>query len=204
MTITFANDNDAIVYALEKIISYARNHQYIFLAQSVWWISSIIGLQEGSVIHIDNLKAREILGEPEFGTGSAIPNIHPDRVVNHQNYEDSYNTSEGESISPTESDIHNEVIENWETFLEQSKLERKAIGRKPQQASRVIKRQAKKPIKTFGTQTQGIDGSELRRWKAAGECQCCARPQDRKGGHKTLDCHREIRKKKGTADFPGK
>jgi hypothetical protein len=58
MTITFESDKDVIIYALEKIISYARNNQYIFLAQSVWWISSIIGLQEGLFIHIDNLKAR--------------------------------------------------------------------------------------------------------------------------------------------------
>jgi hypothetical protein len=43
MTITFANDNDVIIYALEKILSYARDTQYIFLAQSVWWITSIIG-----------------------------------------------------------------------------------------------------------------------------------------------------------------
>jgi hypothetical protein len=57
MTITFESDKDVIVYALEKIISYARNNQYIFLAQSIWWISSTIGLQEGLVIYIDNLKA---------------------------------------------------------------------------------------------------------------------------------------------------
>ena len=36
MTITFESDQDFIIYALEKIISYARNNQYFFLAQSVW------------------------------------------------------------------------------------------------------------------------------------------------------------------------
>jgi len=56
MTISFENDNDIIVYALEKIISYARELQYIFLAQSVWWISSIIRLQQGLVVYINNLK----------------------------------------------------------------------------------------------------------------------------------------------------
>jgi len=49
MPITFENDNDVICYALEKIISYARDNQYIFLAQSIWWISSVIGLQQGLV-----------------------------------------------------------------------------------------------------------------------------------------------------------
>jgi hypothetical protein len=58
MTITFENDNDIIVYALEKIISFPRDSHYIFLAQSIWWISSIIGLQPELVIHIDNLRNR--------------------------------------------------------------------------------------------------------------------------------------------------
>jgi len=58
MTISFENNNDIIVYSLEKIISYAKDNQYIFLAQSVWWISSIIGLQQELIVHIDNLKER--------------------------------------------------------------------------------------------------------------------------------------------------
>jgi len=56
MTIIFENDNDIIVYPLEKTISYAKENQYIFLAQSIWCISSIIGLQQGLVTYIDNLK----------------------------------------------------------------------------------------------------------------------------------------------------
>jgi len=59
MTIIFESDNDVIVYTLEKIISYARENQYIFLAQSVWWISSVIGLQQGLIVHIDNRKEPE-------------------------------------------------------------------------------------------------------------------------------------------------
>jgi len=58
MTTTFENDNDIIVYALEKIISFARDNEYIFLAQSVWWISSIISLQQGLVVYIDKLNER--------------------------------------------------------------------------------------------------------------------------------------------------
>jgi len=56
MTITFENNNDIICYALKKIISYARDNQYIFLAQSIWWVSSVIGLQQGRVVYIDNLR----------------------------------------------------------------------------------------------------------------------------------------------------
>jgi len=96
MTITFENENDVIVYALEKIISYAREHQYIFVAQSVWWIASVIGLTEGLGMHIDNLRIRrEILVpnhfreekviEPQDLSGCHIPEvasgyIHPNRI----------------------------------------------------------------------------------------------------------------------------
>jgi len=59
MTITFENDNDVIVYTLEKIISYARQHQYIFVAQSVWWLASINGLEQGLLNYIDNLNTRQ-------------------------------------------------------------------------------------------------------------------------------------------------
>jgi hypothetical protein len=56
MTLTFENDYNIIIYALEKILSFARRNQYIFLVQSVWWISSIIGLQQRLVTHINNLR----------------------------------------------------------------------------------------------------------------------------------------------------
>jgi len=58
MTITFENDNDVIIYTLANIISYSRSNQYIFLAQCVWWLASVIGLQNGLVMHIDDLKIR--------------------------------------------------------------------------------------------------------------------------------------------------
>jgi hypothetical protein len=203
MTIEFESESDVIVYALEKIISYARKNQYIFVAQSVWWISSIIGLQEELVSYIDKLQLT-IVGKVAPEKESTISLVHPDRVANIQDSEDSYLTSDGDSISTTESTIHNEIIDNCELFLEQSQQERKAIGRVTRQASRVVKRKfnKKKPIKSFGTQTEGIDGSELRRRKAAGECQRCAWPRDRKGSHKTLDCFRWKRVEKGTAPFP--
>jgi len=55
MPITFENDYDIIVYALEKIISFARNIQYLFVGNCVWWIAGIIGLDDDLRIHIDNL-----------------------------------------------------------------------------------------------------------------------------------------------------
>jgi hypothetical protein len=206
MTITFENDNKVIVYALETIISYAKRNQYIFLAQSIWWISSIIGLQQGLIIHIDNLTAREIIKdsgvEGEQDIPQEFPGVHPSRINGIQDSDSDYSDTEVGSVSKTETDIHNEDIVNCEEFLEQSKQERKAIGRITQQKSRVVKKN--KPIKSFGTQSEGIDGNKLRRRKATGECQRCAWPRDRKGSHKTLDCFRLKRLEKGTAPFPKK
>jgi len=67
MTITFENDKDVIVYALEKIIAYARRTQQIFVAHCVWWLASIIGLEQGLITHIDNLRIRSepLLAEVE-------------------------------------------------------------------------------------------------------------------------------------------
>jgi len=104
--------------------------------------------------------------------------VHPSRIGRIQTSSGNFSPLESDSDSTTETNIHNEVVENCELFLEQSRQERKAIGRKNRQASRVVKRTAKrkKPIKTFGTQTEGTDGKELRQRMAAGECQRCACP----------------------------
>jgi len=63
MTIAFENDNNVIIYALEQIISFARKNQNIFIAQCVWWLSSIIGVQHGLVTPIDNIRIRAIIGD---------------------------------------------------------------------------------------------------------------------------------------------
>jgi hypothetical protein len=93
MTITFENDNDFIVYALEKIISYGRDNRYIFLAPSAWSISSILGLQQGLVIYIDDLRIRANIGRlkgsdttpqdiPEqSGNYSALMHANLDRIA---------------------------------------------------------------------------------------------------------------------------
>jgi len=61
MTITFKDDSDVIIYALEKIISFARERQHLFVASCIWWIASVIGLEQGLVNHIDNLRERKRL-----------------------------------------------------------------------------------------------------------------------------------------------
>jgi hypothetical protein len=58
MTITFKTDSDVIIYSLEKIISFAKENQYLFVANCAWWIAGIIGLDSGLTIFIDNLESR--------------------------------------------------------------------------------------------------------------------------------------------------
>jgi hypothetical protein len=64
MTITFEHDRDVIVYALEKIISFAREQQYLFVANCAWWLAGIIGLESGLTIYIDNLEIRKSAWQP--------------------------------------------------------------------------------------------------------------------------------------------
>jgi hypothetical protein len=59
MPITFENDNDVIIYALEKVISYARRTQQIIVANCVWWLASIISLELGLINYIDTLTGKE-------------------------------------------------------------------------------------------------------------------------------------------------
>jgi hypothetical protein len=46
MTITFESDNNIIVYTIDKVIDFTRSKSYIFAAQFVWWLSSIIGAEQ--------------------------------------------------------------------------------------------------------------------------------------------------------------
>jgi uncharacterized HAD superfamily protein len=90
MTITFSNDHDVIIYSLEKIISYTRENLYIFMARCIWWIATAIRLQQGLIIHIDNLMERPTIGlqgttethsSPEENTldpSDRTSDIHPD------------------------------------------------------------------------------------------------------------------------------
>ena len=47
ITISFTYNNDVNIYAPDQVISYARDIQYIFLAQNICRIALIIGLQQG-------------------------------------------------------------------------------------------------------------------------------------------------------------
>jgi hypothetical protein len=75
MTITFEYESDVIIYALEKVIAYARINQQIFVTQCVWWLASIIDLEPGLIIRIDNLRKRKYSAPLKEDSGL----VHPDR-----------------------------------------------------------------------------------------------------------------------------
>jgi hypothetical protein len=68
MTITFETNADDIVYALEKMISFARENQYLFVANCAWWIAGITGLDSGLTIFIDNLETQKTVGQYRIST----------------------------------------------------------------------------------------------------------------------------------------
>jgi hypothetical protein len=68
MIITFEMDADIIVYAHEKILPFARENQYLFVANCAWWIAGITGLDSGLTIVMDNLETRKRIGQYRIST----------------------------------------------------------------------------------------------------------------------------------------
>jgi len=206
MTLTCENDNHVIVYTLELIIFFARNNQYILVAQCIWLVSSIIGLQQGRVIRINNLKFRieksKQLPDP---VETDIFNLHLDRVIRIESAAEGSSESQADKADFLENDTHDRISENCEVYLQQSTLERKKIARTSLLISMGFsKKKIQRMVNNYYTQIQGIHKSELNQRKTAGKCQQCAWPQDQKGGHKTLDCFGWKRLEKGTAPFTNK
>jgi hypothetical protein len=186
MTSTFDNINDVIIFALEKIIFNARQSQQIVVAQCVWWLPLVIGLEEGLINYIDNLRSRV-----KIAVSSVVP---PEEVAP---------TSSGSSQGSRD-----KVLQDCMKFLRDSKrlweitlskrTGKSRTGRK--NLTKVTKEVLRKP--KDHSKTEGIDSNEIKQRKSAGECLCCAWPSDRKGTHRREDCIRPIKLDKGTASYP--
>jgi hypothetical protein len=79
MRILFENKSDVIVYSTEHITSLCRPHHYIFTVQRVWWLQLLLGLQQGLILHIDNLALRSAIGE--MGISKTPQDISRNRQV---------------------------------------------------------------------------------------------------------------------------
>jgi len=122
MTLAFENDNDVIVHTLEPSISYTRDNQKIYLAQSICWISCIIGLQSGLITHIHNVKPRALIYSeqrpdtphdyfPRIDTDEPSSRMYPSRVSQFRNTTIFSSRSEG-SVS-SEDKLHNSILNTW-------------------------------------------------------------------------------------------
>jgi hypothetical protein len=202
MTLTFENDNDVIVYALEKVIAYAKRTLQIFAAQCVWWLASVIGLDQGLMTFIDNNQSRVNI------------TIIPEKVP-----------SVKRTVSPIPRDIQEELrqdtmLKDCEEYLKGSRRLReiaalKATGKtltgliNPMAISKKhLRKKDRQPRKTVGlprkdcSQTEGIALKEIARRRSTGECLRCAWPSDKKGFHQVADCKRPIKLVVDTAIFP--
>jgi len=180
MTITFDNDNDVVVYALERIISYARTHRYFFVTQCVWWLASSIGLEKGLVVHIDNLRIQSEVYLSPSDRATVTARVHPERVsqieLSGLNDEDYICCDIGES-SKAESEYSNtsqdqkydQVFHNCEEFLRQFEIDRKIIAERSLKNSQQLPRKLRSGVlkrqklrKTYRQQMVGIEETELR------------------------------------------
>jgi len=112
--VTFENDNNVIIFPFEKLISYARDNQYIFLAQSIWWISSIIGLQEGLIRQINNQQKQcKVSSEKKREVSATSRDIQEEQCVlwssnsNREDPEDLNSRRQGQILRECEEILRN-------------------------------------------------------------------------------------------------
>jgi len=142
MTITFENENDVIVYALENVIDYARRNQYIFVVQSVWWIASVIGLTDGLATHIDNLRIQSKAYQTPVREIEQLP-LGKKVVATPRDLQEDFGINTETSISQL--DRAEQVIRETEEFLNNSKRQRKEFKQESDPLTRT--RLGKIPVK---------------------------------------------------------
>jgi hypothetical protein len=207
MTVTFANGNDDIPYALERVMSYARKTQQIFVAQCVWWLAGIIGLEEALVNHIDKLHGR-----------TAVRKEHTTKEVSYPVIQIPPEFQDPE-VQESKEDHQYKILKECEKYLKDSRRLReiaalKATGKTLTgfiNPTAISKKQLRKKDRYKGklaelpkkglSETAGIDEAEIKRRKKNGECLRCAWPSDRTGSHRVKDCRRPIKLNKGTGSF---
>jgi len=180
----------------------------MIVAQSVWWIASLIGLKEGLGTHINNPCIRSEVYQASSVAHSEQVTIHPERLIpigkalSDIKDQRDLSTPKHKESKNSEDTLHDQVLKDCEKFLQESAFERRKIPKRNLKASKKLSKT--KPNKNLKTQTEGIELSEFYRRKAAGECQHCAWPQDRKGGYETSDCFRRNRLENQIAPVPKK
>jgi hypothetical protein len=207
MTITFKNDNDVIVYALETVISYARRTQQIFVAQRVWWLASIIGLEEALVTHVDILHGRTTVRK-EHTTKEARDSVIP-----------TIPETQGSEVQKAKENHQDKILKECVEYLKDSRRLREvaalkatgktltglinptAISKKFLRKKDCHKRKSAELPSIHFSNISGIDEAEIKRRKENGECLRCTWPSDTNGPHRVKQYRRPIKLDKGTASF---
>jgi hypothetical protein len=206
MTISFENDTDIIVYALEKIIAYARRTQQIFIAQCIWWLALVIGLEPGLVNHIDNLHGRTVSGGPlqprdnPPATQSPLPEEPKEErldIVLKECEEYLKESRRLRDIAALKS-----KGTTWSGRINPTPISKKILRKDRSSRNKGKGTQQHKEGKENYTKINGISDNEIKRRKEIDECLHCAWPSDRKGNHQVKDCIRPIKIAKGTVAFP--
>jgi len=182
MTITFEYDNDVIVYALEKIIAYARRTQHIFVAQCVWWLASIIGLEQGLVNYLDTLQSREEVSTAAEALSREIPcaevdedtkgirkpreeSITPRHIPGDPRTSaalDSVHLDRRDQIQVSDSDINSpdidgfrpeDIVEGTKKFNSLSRKERKAVNRRSRKVTTPITKKQRNYLQSISKDT---------------------------------------------------
>jgi hypothetical protein len=201
MPITFENEDDIIVFALERILSFARRTDQIFVAQCIWWLASVVGLEQKLVTHIDNLHGRTIVNQEwssKLAMKSCIPEIQEEIEI---------------PLEKRDTQHQDKILKECKEYLKDSRRLRdiaalKAKGKtrsgriNPLAATKECLGITKMQRRFEHPNTAGIPIAEINRRKESGECLRCAWPKDRKGNHRAKDCKRPIKLDKGTANFP--
>jgi len=149
MTITFESENDIIIYALENIIDYARKNQYIFVAQSVWWIASVVGLTDRLATHIHNLPIRT---EAYQAPIREIEQLSLEQEAETTTQDLQVDSEADKGISDLQSDRAERIIKETKEFLGNSKKQRKEFGKETDPLTRM--RSGKVPIKPLTKKQQ--------------------------------------------------
>jgi len=149
MTITFENDYDVIVYAFEKIISYARRTQHIFVAQCVWWLASIIGLESGLINYIDSFRKREeVSSEAQLSKEvNQVPDPAPQHQQIHPERASRISNTRAVSTVPrdlTEDQRLDQIIDSAEKVIQESLQDRRAYQSNRVNPLPITKKQLKK------------------------------------------------------------
>lgn len=68
MNINFGTESDVFLYSLEQNNPLCQVHHYIFAAQCVWWLASLLGLQQGLLRYTVILAVRSVIIERGIST----------------------------------------------------------------------------------------------------------------------------------------